>query len=573
MKTTFKGATFILALALIAFGCDTTTPHATLVLTNGHIVTLDSLSPEVEALAVQGDRIVALGTTEEITNTYVGPTTQVVDLGGQLAIPGLIEGHGHFMGLGQSKMILDLTAAASWDDMVTMVAEAAQQAEPGEWIRGRGWHQEKWTETPEGSVDGVPTHHMLSQVSPDNPVLLTHASGHASFANALALELGRVSAETPDPAGGEIVHDFQGNPTGLLRERAQGLVRRALSEYEARRSPEEVEADLRRQAQLASQEALENGITSFQDAGSSFETIDFLKQLVDEGALPVRLYVMVRGETAEAMEQNLETYFTPDYGDYRLNVRSIKLAIDGALGPHGAWLLEPYEDMPSSAGLNLAPIDELEQLSDIAIRHGYQVNIHAIGDRANKEVLDIYEDLYARYPETEDLRWRIEHTQHLDPADVGRMADMGVIAAMQGVHATSDGPWVLKRLGEKRAREGAYIWQTLWKAGVVVTNGTDVPVEDINPIESYYATVSRMLEDGTVFFEEERLSRMQALESYTINNAFAAFEEDIKGSLSVGKLADITVLSQDILTVPEEEILQTEVVHTIVGGLVAYSRP
>ena len=573
MKTTFKGATFILALALIAFGCDTRTPHATLVLTNGHIVTLDSLSPEVEALAVQGDRIVALGTTEEITNTYVGPTTQVVDLGGQLAIPGLIEGHGHFMGLGQSKMILDLTAAASWDDMVTMVAEAAQQAEPGEWIRGRGWHQEKWTETPEGSVDGVPTHHMLSQVSPDNPVLLTHASGHASFANALALELGRVSAETPDPAGGEIVHDFQGNPTGLLRERAQGLVRRALSEYEARRSPEEVEADLRRQAQLASQEALENGITSFQDAGSSFETIDFLKQLVDEGALPVRLYVMIRGETAEAMEQNLETYFTPDYGDYRLNVRSIKLAIDGALGPHGAWLLEPYEDMPSSAGLNLAPIDELEQLSDIAIRHGYQVNIHAIGDRANKEVLDIYQDLYARYPETEDLRWRIEHTQHLDPADVGRMADMGVIAAMQGVHATSDGPWVLKRLGEKRAREGAYIWQTLWKAGVVVTNGTDVPVEDIDPIESYYATVSRKLEDGTVFFEEERLSRMQALESYTINNAFAAFEEDIKGSLSIGKLADITVLSQDILTVPEEEILQTEVVHTIVGGLVAYSRP
>ena len=573
MKKILYGATYMLALSLFVFGCDTNQEYATLVLTNGKIVTVDSLNPEVEAVAFQGDRIVALGTDDEIASSYIGPSTQVLDLEGQLAIPGLIEGHGHFMGLGQSKMILDLTSTESWDDIVAMVAEAAQQAEPGEWIRGRGWHQEKWTETPEGSVDGVPTHHTLSQVSPDNPVLLTHASGHASFANSLALELGRVSAETPDPAGGEIVHDFQGNPTGLLRERAQGLVRRALSDYEARRSPEEVEADLRRQVQLASQEALENGITSFQDAGSSFETIDFLKGMVDEGALPIRLYVMVRGESSESLEQNLDAYFTPDYGDNRLNVRSIKLAIDGALGPHGAWLLEPYEDMPSSAGLNLAPIEELEELSEIAIRNGYQVNIHAIGDRANKEVLDIYQDLYARYPDQEDLRWRIEHAQHLDPADAGRMAEMGVIASMQGVHATSDGPWVIKRLGEQRAREGAYIWQSLWEEGVVVTNGTDVPVENINPIASYYATVSRKLDDGTVFFEEERLTRMQALESYTINNAYAAFEEELKGSLVVGKLADVTVLSKDILTVPEEEILDTEIVHTIVGGVVAYSKP
>ena len=500
----------------------------------------------------------------------IGSDTKVIDLEGQLAIPGFIEGHAHFMGLGYSKMILDLTRARTWDELVAMVEEAAQNAEPGEWITGRGWHQEKWDEIPEGTVDGVPTHHSLSAISPENPVLLRHASGHASFANALALELGRISPETPDPDGGEIVRDIRGEATGLLRERAQGLVQQAYNQYQAQRTPEEIEADMRKQAQLAAQASLEHGITSFQDAGASFEEIDFFKILADENALPIRLYVMVRGESNESMEQQLSTYYLPDYGNHKLNVRSIKLVIDGALGPHGAWLLEPYADMPHSAGLNLAPIADLVRASEIAMQNGFQVCTHAIGDRANKEVLDIYENIFATSSDPEDLRWRIEHAQHLHPDDIQRMADLNVIASMQGVHATSDGPWVIKRLGEIRAAEGAYMWQALWQAGALVTNGTDAPVEHISALESYYATVSRRMSSGDVFFPDQRLDRLQALKSYTINNAYAAFEEDIKGSLVPGKLADITVLSKDILTVPEEEILETEVVYTIVGGKIEY---
>jgi len=566
---------FLLVLAGFVWliGCGAPAePAADLVLTNGRIVSVDSLVPEARALAVRGDRIVALGTEEEIAS-YIGDSTQVIDLAGRLAIPGLIEGHGHFLGIGEAKMILDLTKARTWQEMVDMVAEAVQQAEPGAWILGRGWHQEKWDETPAGSVDGVPTHHTMSAASPENPVYLTHASGHASFANALALELGRVSPETPDPAGGEIVHDAQGEPTGLLRETAQGLVGRALESYLAQRSPEQIEADLRKQVELAGAAALMAGITSFHDAGSSFEEIDFLKRMADEGALPVRLYVMLRGESPEELDARMDAYFLPDYGNHFLNVRSIKLAIDGALGPHGAWLLEPYEDMPSSAGLNLESIEALEAAALVAIAHNYQVNIHAIGDRANREVLDIYERLFAAHPDKTDLRWRIEHAQHLHPDDIPRMADLGVIAAMQGVHATSDGPWVPKRLGEQRSREGAYVWQSLWDAGVVVGNGTDAPVEDVSALASYYATVSRRLNDGSVFYPEQRLTREQALASYTINNAYAAFEETIKGTLTPGKLADITVLSRDILSIPEEEIPATEVVMTIIGGRVAYRTP
>ena len=569
MRTPTQWALLVCLAAALSACEPSESDYADLILTNGTVVTVDDTIPDAEAIAVHADTIMAIGSNEEIA-ALMGSETEVIDLEGQLAIPGFIEGHAHFMGLGYSKMILDLAQARTWDEIVAMVEEAAKSAEPGEWITGRGWHQEKWDVVPEGTVDGVPTHYSLSDVSPENPVLLRHASGHASFANALALELGRVSPETPDPSGGEIVRDLRGEATGLLRERAQGLVQRAYNEYQSQRTPEEIEADMRKQAQLAAEASLEHGITSFQDAGSSFEEIDFFKKLVDENALPIRLYVMVRGESHESMEQRLSDYYLPDYGDHRLNVRSIKLAIDGALGPHGAWLLEPYEDMPNSAGLNLAPIEYLVGASEIAMDNGFQVCTHAIGDRANKEVLDIYENIFSSTQDASDFRWRIEHAQHLHPDDIQRMADLEVIASMQGVHATSDGPWVIKRLGEKRAEEGAYMWQELWKAGAVVTNGTDAPVERISALESYYATVSRRMGNGEVFYPDQRLDRLQALKSYTINNAYAAFEEDVKGSLSPGKLADITVLSKDILTVPEEEILETEVVYTIVGGTIEY---
>ena len=564
----------LLAGALLAGcilpGCTSTEPHARLVLTNGKIVTVNAEQPEAEALAIMGDTIAAVGSNADIA-AYIGEATTVIDLDGKLAIPGFIEGHGHYMGLGESRLILDLTTAKSWQDIVDMVAEAAESSESGEWITGRGWHQEKWDSLPPYTVDGVPSHHTLSEVSPDNPVLLRHASGHAAFANRAAMNAAGISPETPNPNGGELVRDARGELTGLLRETAQGLVSAARARDRQSMTEEELAEEARLQSSMAAEESLRKGITSFHDAGVSFATVDLFKDLADEGALPVRLYVMIR-ENSESLAANLENYKMIGYGNNFLTVRSVKRSIDGALGSHGAWLLEPYSDMPSSHGLMTVEPAEIRRTAEVALEHGFQVCIHAIGDRANHEVLNIYEDLYHQTGQS-DLRWRIEHAQHIHLDDIPRFGQLGVIPAMQGVHATSDGPWVYRRLGEERAESGAYRWQTLWQTGAVVTNGTDAPVEDVDPIASFYATVTRKLADGSIFFEDERLSREQALQSYTLNNAFAAFEEEIKGSLEPGKLADIVVLSHDIMTVPESEILGTEVLYTIVGGNISYQHP
>ncbi len=558
-------------LLLPLTSCGLFSETADLVLTNGKVVTVDADSV-AEAIAVSGHTILAVGTSEEIQQ-YVGASTEVIDLQGNLAIPGFIEGHGHFSSLGQSKMILDLTQAATWEEIVAMVAEAARSAAPGDWIRGRGWHQEKWDRVPVPNVDGVPLHTELSDAAPNNPVSLTHASGHASIVNATALELAGIAADTPDPPGGEIVHDRAGNPTGLLRETAQRIVGRAMSQAEEGRSEDEVEAEAREGVRLAGEDALSKGVTSFHDAGAPFATIDFYKRLEEEGALPIRLYVMVRRQTNEEMDARLPEYKMLPEGNDFLTVRSIKRQVDGALGPHGAWLLEPYEDLPTSVGLNLEPLDDIRGTAELAIRHGFQVNTHAIGDRANQETLDLYQEAFeAAGVDGHDLRWRIEHAQHLHPDDIGRFAELGVIPAMQGIHCTSDGPWVLKRLGEERAVSGANMWRALIESGAVMTNGTDVPVEDIDPIASFYASVSRMTWEGTRFYPDQVMTREEALASYTINNAFAAFEEEIKGSLTPGKLADIVVLSQDIMTIPEEEIPETEVLYTIVGGEVRYRK-
>ncbi len=536
---------------------------ADLVLTNGNVVTVDSKRPKAQAIAIAGDRIVAVGSNAEIQK-HVGPKTQLLDLGGQLVIPGFIEGHGHFMGLGRSKLVLDLTQAKSWDEIVAMVAEAAKGTPKGQWILGDGWHQEKWTKVPTPNVDGVPLHHALSKVSPDHPVLLDHASGHAAFANAKAMELAGIRKDTPNPHGGEIVRDAEGNPTGLLRERAQLL----MPDPEKHLGRAEREARWRTQAELAGEEALKKGVTTFHDAGASFETIDFYRRLADEGKLPVRLYAMVRYESNESLAKNLARYRMVGHKGF-LTVRSIKRQIDGALGPHGAWLLEPYADLPSSRGLNLEKPEDIARTAELALEHGYQLNTHAIGDRANREVLDLYEKAFAK-AKKKDLRWRIEHAQHVHPDDVPRFKKLGLIASMQGVHCTSDGPWVIRRLGVERAKAQSYLWRTFLDLGVVVNNGTDVPVEDIDPIAGFYASVTRRMGNGEAFFPEQRMTREEALYSYTMANAFAAFEENDKGSLTPGKLADIVVLSKDVLTVPEEEIRSARVVYTILGGKVVY---
>lgn len=563
-----------LSLALLLCAACTSPSTATdavpadVVFTHATFTTLDEAVPEAQALAVLDGRILALGRVDAMA-AHIGPATQVVDLGGAHAIPGFIEGHGHFLGMGDAMLQLPLMGTQSWEQIVDMVADAATEARPGELIRGRGWHQSKWTALPVPEHNGLPVHNApggLSEVSPDNPVILKHASGHASFANAKAMELAGIDLTTPDPEGGEIVRGREGHAIGMFLETAQGL----LAPVEA----DAVRPDARRLAQLADIEALENGITSFQDAGTTIEGIELLRELVDEDALSVRLWMMIRDRN-EHMEGRLDELRMVGYGDDQLTVRAIKHSIDGALGPHGAWLLEPYADLPDSTGLNTTPVAVIEESARLALAHDYQLCVHAIGDRANRETLDLFERSFDGLDEGEagaDLRWRVEHAQHLSLADIPRFVGLGAIASMQGVHCTSDGPWIEPRLGEQRAQEGAYVWKSLLDSGAVVTNGTDAPVEDIDPIASYYASVSRRMADGTPFYPDERMTRMQALRSYTISNAYAAFEEDIKGTLSPGKLADITVLSKDLLTCPEDEIPETVVLYTIIGGEVVYAR-
>jgi predicted amidohydrolase YtcJ len=546
--------------ALAAGGCRQ--EPADLVVMGGTIVTMDRFKPRAQALAVRGDLIVAVGPEEEV-GELIGPETRILDLAGAVAVPGLIDAHGHFLSLGKTEMQLDLREAADWPAIVAMVAEAAAAARPGEWIFGRGWHQEKWTAPPDPAVAGLPLHAELSLVSPDNAVLLTHASGHMAIVNARALELAGITAESPDPEGGQILRDAAGLPTGVLLETAADAVS-ALAEREPR--PDE----LRRMAELAAAECLANGITSFQDAGASFAEVEVLRGLAEAGELPVRLWVML-SEGNDVLAERLPGYHVDDAGGGYLTVGGIKRYADGALGSRGAWLLEPYSDQPESSGLNIVSPEELAVAARLAAEHRLQLCTHAIGDRANRVTLDVYEEMLIRLADGDRRRWRIEHAQHLHPDDVGRFGELGVVAAMQPVHCSSDGPWVPLRLGEQRAREGAYVWRALLDQGAVIASGTDTPVEDVDPIANFYAAVTRRMADGSSFYPTQRMSREEALRSMTLDAAYAAFEEERKGSLEVGKLADITVLSQDLLTVDEDEIPATRVLATVVGGAVRYT--
>jgi predicted amidohydrolase YtcJ len=538
---------------------------ADLILINGKIVTVDARFPTAKWIALRGDRIAALGSDAKGYTGHVGDKTEIIDLGGALAIPGLIESHGHFTGLGQSKIELDLTKARSWEDIAALVAEAAKSAKPGEWILGRGWHQDKWDRVPAPNVEGLPFHDALSKAAPDNPVLLVHASGHSALANAKAMAVSGITRATKDPAGGKIIRDAKGNPIGAFLEEATGLLR-----YQAgRMTPEEAEARARKLVELASRECLVHGVTTFHDAGVGFSTVDLYKKMAEEGALPVRLYVML-GADSKALAARGLAYRMIGAAANHLTVRTIKRLIDGALGSHGAWLLEPYADLPTSTGLNTESIEEMKATAKFAIENDFQLATHAIGDRANRETLDIYEEAFKAHPEKTDLRWRIEHAQHLSPVDIPRFAKLGVIPAMQAIHCTSDAPWVLKRLGEKRAEEGAYVWRKLMDAGSIIPIGTDVPVEPVDPMANFFAAVTRKLKDGTTFFPGQKMTREEALRSYTANGAYAAFEAGLKGSLAPGKLADITVLSRDIMTCPEDDIPGTEVLYTIIGGKVLY---
>jgi len=539
---------------------------ADLILRGGKIVTMDEGLGDVEALAARDGVVIAVGTNAEI-EALSGAATRVVELDGRTAVPGLTEGHGHFTGIGRSLMNIDLRAARSWDEIVQTIAAVAAEREPGDWILGWGWHQEKWDSPPSAAVEGYPIHDALSAVTPDNPVLLKHAAGsHAGLVNARVLQIAGIDDTTPDPAGGTILRHPDGRATGVLRETAYGIALGAYDEAMTRLDDAELERLARMEIELANEECLKKGITSLHDAGSSFDTVTRFRRMYDEGKIDVRLWVMVN-ESNEELAEKMAGYRTIGAAGGRLTVRAIKRVADGALGTHGAWLLEPYEDH-DSVGLATTPVDSLRETARLARELDVQLAVHAIGDRANREVLDVFE---AAYDGGDDLRWRIEHAQHLSLEDIPRFGGLGIVASMQGVHCTSDAPWVPLRVGDRRAEEGAYVWRKLIDGGARIVNGTDAPVEDVDPLANFYSTVTRRTRNGDVFYGDQVLTRMEALAAATTHAAYAAFEEDTKGKLVPGMLADIVVLSQDILTVSEEELPATRVDHTIVGGKVLYS--
>lgn len=564
MRATF----YLLAFLAICldFSCIDKHPKADMVLFNGNIYTLNDAQPKAEALAVTDGKIVYVGNNVN-ANQWVADTTSIIDLEGKTLTPGFIEGHAHLMGIGENLLNLDLLNTRSYDEIVEMVKNKADSSKDGEWILGRGWHQDKWFVLPENMIDGFPTHHKLSEISPNNPVVLSHASGHAVLANAKALELAGITKDTPDPEGGAIFKDLGGNPTGILNETAELLLEGVI--------PEDSDDRKIQILNMAIEECLKNGITSFHDAGVKQKTIDLYESFLNNGLLKIRLYVMLDGSKEELLKNWYESGPKIGLGDDFLTVRSIKLYSDGALGSRGALLLEDYTDAPGVQGLRITPADQIMRVAEQGTKNGFQIATHCIGDRANHEVLDMYEIILNSDTTMTNPRFRIEHAQHIAGADIARFGELGVIPSMQAIHMSSDRPWAIDRLGEARIIEGAYMWQELISTGANVMNGTDAPVEPLTPLGSYYASVTRQTLDGTPengFEPDQKMTREQALKAYTINNAYGAFEEDIKGSIEIGKVADFTVFSKDILKVPTQEILSTEVEYTIVNGAIRYQK-
>lgn len=567
-----KKAAIYLFVSIFIISCQPKNdPKIDLVLYNGLIYTVNPDQPLVSALAVSNNRIYQLGTDEDIL-ALKDEQTETIDLDGQFVMPGFIEGHGHFSGLGKSLRGLNFLHAKNWDEVVDQVAQKVKTSQPGEWIIGRGWHQEKWDKTPDNATSGYPFHQSISEISPENPVLLWHASGHGLFANANAMNKAGIGIETPNPVGGNIVRNSRGEAVGVFEETAMTAIYTSYQDYLKTVSQEAQEKEWQEGIRLAQDECLKNGITTFDDAGSSYLEIERYKKLANNGQLDIRLWAMLR-HSYDEMKNHIDGFPIINEGEHFFTCRAIKTEIDGALGSYGAWLLDDYSDKPAFRGQNTTPLEEVENIAQLAIDHNMQCCVHAIGDKGNRVILDFYEKFFQQNPSKVSRRWRIEHAQHLSVKDIPRFAELGVIPVMQGIHCTSDAPFVEKRLGYQRAKEGAYAWRSLLDSGAIIPNGTDAPVEEVDPIPCFYASVTRKRTDsGLEFFPEQAMTRQEAIYSYTYAPAYATFEEKDKGSLEVGKLADIVVLSKNLLTCSDEEILDTEVNMTIVGGVVKYLR-
>jgi predicted amidohydrolase YtcJ len=551
-------ALLLAATALMSCQSKTASPD-TVVL--GQLVTMDQRQPQVTAVAISDGRFSFVG-ERDAALALRGPDTRVIDLQDATAYPGLIDAHVHVAGIGSAQRSVDLTDASSFSELIDRVAARASTLRAGVVVQGRGWHQSKWLTSPAGHIEGFPTHHALSAAVPNHPVVLEHANGHSALLNQRAMEQLGIDADTIVPEGGVIVMS-DGQPTGLLHETAIALAA-PLQTYDLQTAEELVE--------LAQQHLLSEGITTAHDAGALQVDLEAQWAMARRGDLNMRLYSMVYASDEGALAEWLARGPVINAGDARLTVRSIKVQADGALGSRTAWLHAPYTDAPNTSGVLTYDLDALSALIRDSREGNWQINVHAIGDRANSEVLAVFAPFTAT---SRDHRFRIEHAQHLRLGDGPLFAEQGVIASMQPIHLSSDRPWAIDRLGQLRIKQGAYLWRDLLNAGVVVASGTDSPVEPVDPIANFYAAVTRKTLEGipeTGFEPAQKLSRMEALHAMTLAPAYAAFEEQDKGSIEVGKLADLTVLNQDLITVPEAEILNTDVLLTIVGGEVAYQR-
>ncbi len=535
-------------------------PPPTAVYLNGNIHTLYAPQPRAEAMAVAGERIVAVGSNAEIRK-LLQPETKIVDLQGHTVLPGLIDAHGHVASLGMFGLgRIDLSSAASFDDVVAVIAERVKSAKPGEWIVGGRWDHESWPDRK------LPTHEKLSAVSPDNPVWLTRVDGHAGLANAAAMRLAGVGRDSGAPSGGEILRGPNHEPTGVFVDNAESLIARHITGLND--DPEAV-------ILKAQEMCLSAGLTGVHDAGISPREVELYRRLAESGRLKLRVYAMVSADAAVEWFEHHEPIIGP-----RLTVRSCKLYMDGAMGSRGAWLLEPYADRQTDEkgqpymGLAVSRPEFIRQMAEHGLRHGYQVCTHAIGDHGNRAVLDAYALALSRKP-AEDHRFRIEHAQLLHPDDIPRFARLGVVPSMQPTHCTSDMRWVVNRVGARRAR-GAYAWASLLRTGVPIAAGSDFPVESHNPFLGLYAAITRQDAQGEPaggWLPGERMTREEALRAFTLGAAYAAFEEGLKGSLERGKLADFIVIDRDVMTCEPGEILETRVLRTVIGGETVYLPP